>query len=217
MFAIIPGRDHYDSEAEFHGALEDQGYEVRTRAMWRVPPNSMIVATRSRIHPIHHDARRRTHEQSSRTGDSVRCYRSQSDARHAQRRWPPLVRADLDGDRHVCPARCERLSIFEPIDPGTLRRTPRAVTLTGPFLKHVQAPVAAQELSTRSYLVVTAPPWTTGELGGCPAVNGYVKSFSPVNMAFGQTIRYGPNSCGDAPGYGEYGLRPKERCANAQR
>jgi hypothetical protein len=34
--------------------------------------------------------------------------------------------------------------------------------------------------------VLTAPPLTTGELGSCPAVNGYVKSFSPVKMAFGQ-------------------------------
>ena len=29
-----------------------------------------------------------------------------------------------------------------------------------------------------------------------------------VNMAFGQTIRNGSNSWGDAPGYGENGLRP---------
>ncbi len=175
-----------------------------------------VPRARSRNHPIHHHARRRTHEQSGRTRDLVRCYRSQSDARHAKRRWPTLVRADLDGDRHLCPARCERLLISEPIDPGTLRRTPRAVTLTGPFLKHVQAPVAAQELSTRSYLVFTAPPLTTRELRSCPAVNGYVKSFSPLNMAFGQTIHYGPNSWGDAPGYHDYGLRPKEHCGNVQ-
>ncbi len=45
----------------------------------------------------------------------------------------------------------------------------------------------------------------------------HVKSFSPVHMAFGQTIRYGPNSRGEAPGYGAYGLRPNERCGNVQR
>ena len=40
--------------------------------------------------------------------------------------------------------------------------------------------------------------------------HSYMIPLIEMNMAFGQTRRYVLNSWGDAPGYGENGLRPKE-------
>ncbi|QDU29516.1 Transposase IS66 family protein [Anatilimnocola aggregata] len=43
LFAIIHRREEYGSEQEFHGALEDQGFEVWTQATFRTPATNNLA------------------------------------------------------------------------------------------------------------------------------------------------------------------------------
>ncbi len=76
--------------------------------------------------PFRHHAGNRADQQLGRIGDSLRGHRPADYPGDAERERPPVVRADLDGDRHVPPSKVARpFSLYwipsKPISPAPYR------------------------------------------------------------------------------------------------
>ena len=118
LFAVIHRREKMTA-AGFQQALEAAREQVLKVATTRVPPRATrpepgeaVPPARGSVLPLHHHAGHRADEQPGRTGDPIRGDRPAHHPGDAERERPPVVRADLDGDRHLRPAGSRGLSVL---------------------------------------------------------------------------------------------------------
>ena len=154
LFAVIHRREQM-SRAAFRKALDTARRRVLWAATTDVPhtqtcpePGRTLSQARRSLFPLHHHAGHRADQQPGRTGDSLRGDRPADYSRDAERERPPLVRAHLDGDRHLRPARSRRSSSScwirsKPISPALrrLRSCRQAPEQLPPALSNLPAAV----------------------------------------------------------------------------
>ena len=118
LFAVIHRREKLTA-AGFQKALQAAREQVLKAATSRVPATRHVAKSGEAfspawrgILPLYDHAGHRPDQQPGRTGDPFCGDRPANHARHAERKGPPLVRADLDGGRHLRPTGSRGLSVL---------------------------------------------------------------------------------------------------------
>ena len=121
LFGAIHRREKMTATG-FQKALEAARQQLLKVATTRVPDSThaefgkAVPRERGSVLPFHHHAGDRPDEQPGRTGDSLRGDRPAHYPRDAERERAPLVRAHLDGDRHLRSTGPRGLSILVRLD-----------------------------------------------------------------------------------------------------